>query len=83
MPTNISSLDIISSDSHSYIITKADGDYNNTAKQILERVINLTKSDESESNQTLSISNVLYPKKISLNETKLATTINKTYYNPT
>lgn len=83
MPTNISSLNIISSDSHSYIITKADGDYNHTAKQILERVINLTKSDESESNQTLSISNVLYPKKISLNETKLATTINKTYYNPT
>lgn len=83
MPTNISSLDIISSDSHSYIITKADGDYNHTAKQILERVINLTKSGESESNQTLSISNVLYPKKISLNETKLATTINKTYYNPT
>lgn len=83
MPTNISSLDIISSDSHSYIITKTDGDYNHTAKQILERVINLTKSDESESNQILSISNVLYPKKISLNETKLATTINKTYYNPT
>ena len=83
IPTNTSSLDIISSDSHSYIITKADGDYNHTAKQILERVINLTKSGESESNQTLSISNVLYPKKISLNETKLATTINKTYYNPT
>ena len=75
-------MDIISSDSHSYVITKADGDYNHTAKQILERVINLTKSGESESNQTLSISNVLYPKKISLNETKLATTINKTYYNP-
>jgi len=31
-PTNISSLDIISSDSHSYVITKADGDYNHTAK---------------------------------------------------
>lgn len=85
MPTNISSLDIISSDSHSYIITKADGDYNHTAKQILESVINLTKSYESESNQTLSISNVLYPKKISLNETKLATTIEKSnnMHNPT
>lgn len=85
MPTNISSLDIISSDSHSYIITKADGDYNHKAKQILESVINLTKSYESESNQTLSISNVLYPKKISLNETKLATTIEKSnnMHNPT
>lgn len=83
MPTNISSLDIISSDSHSYIITKADGDYNHTAKQILERVINLTTLKENYTAQLLNISNVLYPKKISLNETKLETTINKTYYNPT
>ena len=44
IPTNTSSLDIISSDSHSYVITKADGDYNHTAKQILERVINLMGS---------------------------------------
>lgn len=73
-PTNISSLNIISSDSYSYVITKADGDYNHTAKQILERVINLTKS---EGKQALSISNVLYPKKISLNEVKLSTTLYK------
>lgn len=85
-PTNISSLNIISSDSYSYVITKADGDYNHTAKQILERVINLTKSD---CKQALSISNVLYPKKISLNEVKLATTLykknisNEENYNPT
>lgn len=83
IPTNTSSLDIISSDSHSYVITKADGDYNHTAKQILERVIDLTTLKENSTAQLLNISNVLYPKKISLNETKLATTINKTYYNPT
>lgn len=83
MSTNISSLDIISSDSHSYVITKADGDYNHTAKQILERVINLTTLKENSTAQLLNISNVLYPKKISLNETKLAATINKTYYNST
>lgn len=85
MPTNISSLDIISSDSHSYIITKADGDYNHTAKQILERVITtLNEHVESSTAQLLNISNVLYPKKISLNETKLATTIeNNNMHNPT
>lgn len=82
-PTNISSLDIISSDSHSYVITKADGDYNHTAKQILERVIDLTTLKENSTAQLLNISNVLYPKKISLNETKLAATINRTQYNPT
>lgn len=80
-PTNTSSLNIISSDSHSYVITKADGDYNHTAKQILENV--LTKLNEKDIVQSLNISNVLYPKKISLNETKLATTVNKSHDNPT
>lgn len=82
-PTNINSLDIISSDSHSYVITKADGDYNHTAKQILERVIDLTTLKENYTAQLLNISNVLFPKQISLNETKLAATINRTQYNPT
>lgn len=82
-PINKTSLDIISSNSHSYIITKADGDYNHMAKQILKRVIDLTTLNERNTIQTLNISNVLYPKKISLNEAKLSTTINKTVKNPT
>ena len=74
-PSNRDSLNIVSSNSHSYVITKADGDYNHTAKQLLERVIRSTTINNM--SNSLNISNILNPKKISLNENRLATTIKK------
>ena len=70
-PGELDYVNSISSNSYPYIITKADGNYNHTAKQILENVIQYTTNDQKNISQKLAISNILNPKQISLDEKKL------------
>ena len=76
-PGTLTHVNSISSNSHAYIITKADGEYNHTAKQILENVIRRTTTIGKNISQHLNITNVLNPKLITLNENKLGLTIKK------